>query len=518
MALFAPGVAQGAISAMDYQRQTDIDKQLAAQRKQQMDYQAYQMETSRAQQAAQLQQRQADASAWGNYGAPPSAAPQTPSPGQSSQAMQPPGMRPPAPPMFTQGQGAGQQPPPQMFTQGAQQVMQPQTPQVPGPYRTLGQQDQGMPTPNPQARGDAAPAGAPPAVQSAPPQQQPAGMTLDNLIASFKKPTPDFPNGIPKEYWSALIKERMPMLEYQDRQRAAALVERRLTDTEAKTAAAEAAKAPTMRTRVDGTQEIQEQWNAATKSWDKIGAGPRFAKQVGPAGGGAGAGGAPGKVDESIAAQLATGQPMSQVIPGYGKEAVAMRKAGRDGAIKTIMEQTGMSRAEAGVELAARTVEFASGKTSDSKLAIMEGGTRQAVKQLDYNVDQVNEDLKKLKSSDILPVVNAVARGVEKWDGDPAYSALFFHMAAAATESARILAGGQGSVAQLHQGAMEEAQKWANVNMTPAQWGAVSKAMKEEGQARLDTYSDARRSGRVGHKDEAGAGASKGQWKVERVD
>lgn len=40
--------------------------------------------------------------------------------------------------------------------------------------------------------------------------------------------------------------------------------------------------APRTRTRISGDFEIQEQWNPETKAWDKIGEGPRFAKQVTP--------------------------------------------------------------------------------------------------------------------------------------------------------------------------------------------------------------------------------------------
>ena len=183
MAIFAPGVAQGALGAMEYSRQADIDKQLAAQRKQAMEYQAYQMETSRAQEAARLR----NAEQAGALLTPPPPVAQTPSPGQSSQPMQPPGMRPPAPPMFSQGQGMGQQPP-QMVTPGAQQAMQPPQPQPIPPYRSLAQQGQGMPQPNPQARGDMQPPGAPPPVGGTPmapaaaPKQSPVGM-LEQLIA-----------------------------------------------------------------------------------------------------------------------------------------------------------------------------------------------------------------------------------------------------------------------------------------------------------------------------------------------
>ena len=221
------------------------------------------------------------------------------------------------------------------------------------------------------------------------------------------------------------------------------------------------------------------------------------------------AGGVGGKADESIGPEVATGKPLNQIIPGYGgKDTAIQRRNARSAGIDEIMKQTGISRADAGAELALRNIEYNSGKTTDSKMALMEGTTRQAVKQLDFNVNAVNKEMAKLKSTDALPILNALARGVEKWDGDPAYSSLFYYMNAAATESARILSGGTGSVAQLHQGAMEEAKKWADMNMTPAMWKSVASAMQEEGQARLDTYKEARSSSRLGNTNTGGQSAS----------
>jgi len=205
------------------------------------------------------------------------------------------------------------------------------------------------------------------------------------------------------------------------------------------------------------------------------------------------AGGAPAGSEsrEANAAQVATGQPLNQVVAGYGKDVAAKRVQAHDDAIKQIMKDEGMSAPEAGRELARRSVDFLAGKSSVTQLTKMQGATRQAVQQLDFNVDKVTSEMAKLKGSDISPVINALVRGEEKWTGEPAYSSLFYYMNAAATESARLLSGGQASAAQLHQGAMEEAMKWANINMTPASWGAVAKSMKDEGNFRLKTYGDA---------------------------
>ena len=195
---------------------------------------------------------------------------------------------------------------------------------------------------------------------------------------------------------------------------------------------------------------------------------------------------------ESAAAQVASGQPENQVIPGYGKDAVEARRQTRKDAIKQIMDASpGMSASAAGIELANRTIEFQAGKRSEGQLITMLGATKQALSQLDFNIDKAKEEMTKLPSSNISPVINAIERGDEKWSGDPAYSGLFYYMHATAVESARLLSGGQASTAQLHQGAMDEAQKWASINMTPASFGEVGDAMKEEGANKIQTYKDA---------------------------
>jgi hypothetical protein len=196
--------------------------------------------------------------------------------------------------------------------------------------------------------------------------------------------------------------------------------------------------------------------------------------------------------DPSASSQAATGEPLTQVAPGYGPSVARKREQIRQGAVQTIMnENPKMGPDQAGVELAHRQITYFAEKSSETQLIKMVGATQQAVGQLDFNVEQATKEMAKLPSTDLSPVINAIARGEQKWTGDPAYSGLFFYMQASANESARILSGGQASIAQLREGAREEAQKWANVNMTPAMWQEVSGAMKAEGQARLKTYQDA---------------------------
>lgn len=207
----------------------------------------------------------------------------------------------------------------------------------------------------------------------------------------------------------------------------------------------------------------------------------------------------------AAAAQAATGQPLNQIVPGYGKNANAQRQQVRNDAIaKIIQDNPGMSASDAGVELANRTIEFQSGKKTSGQLTQMLGATKQGVAQLDFNISKAKEEMAKLPSSNLSPILNAIARGEEKWTGNPAYSSLFYYMHATAVESARILSGGQASTAQLHQGAMEEAAKWASVNMTPASFDAVAGAMQEEGANRVETYQNALKSQRVGNASSAG--------------
>jgi len=200
----------------------------------------------------------------------------------------------------------------------------------------------------------------------------------------------------------------------------------------------------------------------------------------------------PKDASEGAVGMALSGAPLNQVSPGYGKQAAAQRAQVRDAAIAEIKKNNpNMTDIQAGQELARRQVEYTAGKSSVTQLTKMLGATRQALPQLDYNIDKATEEMKKLRSTNLAPVLNAIARGEEKWSGDPAYTGLFFYMTGVATESARIKSGGVASAAQLHVGAAEEAKQWANENLTPASWDEVAKAMKAEGRYKIDTYQQA---------------------------
>lgn len=201
----------------------------------------------------------------------------------------------------------------------------------------------------------------------------------------------------------------------------------------------------------------------------------------------------------ATAAQLATGEPITQVIPGWGKDAAAARKQARLDAIQLIRDQNPqMSATEAGVELANRSIEFTSGRKSSGQLTTMLGATRQGVMQLDFNIDKTKQEMKKLGATNLSPILNAIYRGEERWTGNPAYTSLFYYMNATAMESARILSGGQASIQQLHEGARKEAERWININMTPASFDAVAKAIQDEGHYRVGTFEKALEEQRLG--------------------
>lgn len=194
---------------------------------------------------------------------------------------------------------------------------------------------------------------------------------------------------------------------------------------------------------------------------------------------------------ESQAAMLATGIPGSVAVPGWGAAAVKIRQLAQADALKLIQKQGNMSAAEAGVELARREVLYVAQRSSAVQLDKMVGATRQAVDQLDFNVEKTKEEMAKLPSTNLSPVLNAMARGEEKWTGDPAYASLFYYMHATAMESARLLSSGQASIAQLNQGAADIAKQWANEDMTPASFASVAQAMHDEGQNRITTFTKA---------------------------
>lgn len=217
----------------------------------------------------------------------------------------------------------------------------------------------------------------------------------------------------------------------------------------------------------------------------------------------------------SAGSQVKAGARLMDVVPGYGRNVGDRRELVRQEAIAQIRaENPGMSAQDAGQALVNNGIAKVASQRSIGQLETMRGATIQAVKQLDFNVDRVTQAMDKLGGGgikDLSPILTAMARGEQKWTGEPAYAELFYFMHAAAMESARILQGGQASIAQLHQGAADEAKKWADANWTtPKQWKeGVAPAMKDEAKARIQTYDEAIKAQRLGGKDTVPTGIAK---------
>jgi hypothetical protein len=503
--MFTGGMSQGILNAMTAEQTQAQQKQVMAERAQQMQMQQMALDNARAQSQREQQMRQNLALSQGGSG------PQPPAPGQPSVPMASPQQQsapPPAQPGPPPGvaPGMGMRPPqggPAVAMGGPPPPAQPQKPQIP-PYQTVDsmQKQQAMPQQAP---------GAPPPIQAQAAPADPAKMlfngpsALDTALQNMKA------NGVPFDQQLEAISspQFQSFLSAKDKDRVAELA----VQKEAREAAAQAGE----QTYKTGMLKLQNRQADETAVRDKnsnayqmgeLGIqGQRLALEKQKAAG------VPMSDDSkaSIAAQVASGQPINQIVSGYDRKA---KEQAREAGIKKIMQDTGMSAEQAGLELANRSISYQSGKKSEAQLTTMKGATKQAVDQLKYNIDQVQDDFKKIGSSDISPVINAIARGEEKWTGDPAYSSLFYHMHATAAESARILSGGQASVAQLHQGTMEEASKWANINMTPKSFNeGVGPAMVSEGEARLKTYEDAvkyQKSGGAGDSDTPKKGPSAG--------
>lgn len=194
----------------------------------------------------------------------------------------------------------------------------------------------------------------------------------------------------------------------------------------------------------------------------------------------------------SIGSQVATGEPLNQIFPGYGgKNSAGMRDAARDAGIEAIKAETGMNDKDAGVELAYRQIEFTAGKSSIQQLDKMRGATDQALQQLDFNIGKAKEEISKLGTSDFSPLWNDIILKQDQIMAHPEFNRAAYFINAAMMESARILSGGQASVAQMAEGARKDAEKYLGMNIGPDQASNLFEGMHQEGENRIENYTTA---------------------------
>lgn len=198
------------------------------------------------------------------------------------------------------------------------------------------------------------------------------------------------------------------------------------------------------------------------------------------------------QIGEGVISMIEMGVPVNQALPGFGTKSAEQRLAAQQQATQAIAEEQGVDVATAGKILARRQEVYKGIQTSVNQQTQMLGATRQSLAQLEFNIKMASSLMAQIPGSNISPVVNALARGQQKWTGDPKYSALFYYMYGVATESARIQSGGQASKAQLAEGARKEAEEWVSKNMTPKSFiDGVAPAMISEAQNRVQNFTDA---------------------------
>lgn len=209
-------------------------------------------------------------------------------------------------------------------------------------------------------------------------------------------------------------------------------------------------------------------------------------------------------MSEGSIGMVMEGAPPTAVVRGFGRQTMGQWQRYVDAATGRIAQENHMTLAEAGAELARRQSDYLATRTSDRQLTTMLGATRPALAQLEFNIQQASDILKTIPSTDLSPILNSIARGEERWTGDPQYSSLHFFLSGVAMEAARLMSGGQASIAQLHEGARLEAQRWVDINMTPASFMAptgVGASMIREGHNRIANFEDAIIIQRKGSKD-----------------
>lgn len=441
MALFAPGTWQGVNQSMAIDREQVQARQMQVQRKQQMDYQNFQMDSERHKQMLADQAMQQSRQTAG-FMMPPPQMPQAPNPGQASVP------------------GGGMQPP-----QGQQPQPQPSGPPTVPPYRSLsggGQPQQ----PGMQPQGQQPPA-MPPAVggqQSA--YQLPTHEQLEQRMNEAGLADP-----LARQNAHETLQAKLDMqLGTRTKESQLAESQKRLGEI----------KAPQTRNVFNGTQETQQEF--VDGKWQTYGQGPRFAKVPG-------VGGTGGGLSTTSFEKLS--EKDQRTVDFYAKQSL-----GGDNSW-----QVGLARGKVGQQLIQRVKDRipelaeATGQTAQDV-----SGTKAEMKALDKTltdrvkystaVEQLQGTLSKQAelvesligkgaSASGSPVLNKWLQAGRKATGDPDVRALNAAIIGLSREHQRVL-GGPLSNAQLHASSAETADKLINSADTPESMRALIKVMRTE--------------------------------------
>ena len=466
MPIFAPGVAAGVLQGQDAMRQQAEQQQLMAQRKQQMQYQAWQEEQARQQAATQLRAQQGVGTTMSGMFPPPVQGGQ---PNGAAPAPAPSTNFAPSPPSQAPTASPGSPPPPGN--------------PVP-PYRTVANT---QPAPQGQLRGQGGGQMQVPSVAPSEPAKQPG--ILERFVASMRA------QGKPDSEWGASLDAAAPGLKMAMSDEMQQAKEQGIKFNEGlKTVYAEleAWKAQVLAGHYN-TQEKQADRRLEI-SQGGLDVRERKAGMGGSSGGGMGAGGGGGSIGGSANPGAAAGKSDAEQkqIDYY-----SMMELMGDHSWKT-----GLSRGKDGAKMIlaiekyvpklAETLEVTPGDVLANRGGLLanfkaltdatkrEAGIELATNALDGHIANLNKLLDATAAKGGATIVNKPINAIRRAMSSPEIAQLDLAAKQVANEYERAMVGGSLSVAQLHQGAAEDANKLLNGDMTPEQIRAIIPIMRQE--------------------------------------
>ncbi len=124
---------------------------------------------------------------------------------------------------------------------------------------------------------------------------------------------------------------------------------------------------------------------------------------------------------KSAGAQIASGMPSTQVLPGMSSKVGAKREAARQEAISQIMEENpGMTTTEAGIELAQRGIDYAASRAGRTQTARTVGATEANIVMASSEAKKMVAIVRDVESKMDLtqyPSINAIENAVSKGTG-----------------------------------------------------------------------------------------------------
>ncbi|MFL9899263.1 hypothetical protein PQR71_14035 [Paraburkholderia fungorum] len=187
-------------------------------------------------------------------------------------------------------------------------------------------------------------------------------------------------------------------------------------------------------------------------------------------------------------ARLENGELITSIIPSRGKDAYAQRSALFNAAVSDKMAKSpGMDMQTAVDEVnMSHGNQVAKGK-SVGQLTTMYNNASIAMGRMDNNQRLAEDALSHLQSTDLAPVLNAVARKEQKFVGNPYQTQLFNAINGFADENAKFIVGGFTGSGATSDASRNQSLAMFNTDMTPAQLRAAFRVSNSDAQMTLTT-------------------------------